>query len=51
MIHANDDPVKTVGSSVFMNVGEAEELIAGLQEAVDRSRPKNGNHPAHGSNC
>jgi ArsR family metal-binding transcriptional regulator len=51
MIHANDDPVTTGGSSIFMNVDEARELIAGLEEAIDRAEPKNVNHPSRGSNC
>ncbi len=51
LIHANEDPVTSQGSSVFLNVEEARELIEGLQEAIDRAEPKNANHPSRGSNC
>lgn len=51
MIHADDDPVTTPGYQVFMNPDEAEELIHGLREAVQRARPKNANHPARGKPC
>lgn len=51
MIHATDDPVTTLGSAVFMNVDEAKEMLASLQEAIDRAETKNGKHKARGTNC
>jgi hypothetical protein len=51
MIHADKDPVSEVGSSVFLNVDEAKEMIEALQVAVDRAEPKNANHKSRGKNC
>lgn len=51
MVHADKDPVFEVGSSVFLNVDEAKEMIEALQEAVDRAEPKNANHKPRGKNC
>lgn len=51
MIHADENPAKSRGYSVFMNIEETKELINGLQDAVERAIPKNVNHPALGKNC
>ncbi|EGR1226500.1 hypothetical protein AB4T57_004597 [Vibrio parahaemolyticus] len=51
MLHANDDPVTDVGYSVFLNVEEAQELIHGLQDAIDRAKPKNAKHKCRGKDC
>ena len=51
LVHANEDPATSKGSSVFLNVEEAQELLQGLKNAIDRAEPKNANHPARGSDC
>ena len=51
MIHANDDPITSVGSSVFMNIDEARELIKGLEKAIKQAKPKKANHPTRGTLC
>ena len=51
MIHAKDDPETTPGSAVFMNVDEAKEMLASLQEAIDRAEVKKSIHKARGTNC
>ncbi len=51
MLHADEDPIRGTGSSVFLNVEEAREMIEALQEGIDRAEPKKANHPARGVNC
>jgi len=51
MIHADRDPVTEVGSAVFLNVDEAQEMLQALQAAIARARPKNANHRARGVDC
>lgn len=51
MIHASQDPTTNPGYSVFMTTSEAEELIQGLQDAINRAKPKNASHPARGVDC
>ncbi len=43
----NDDPDGDSFYSAFLNMDEAEELVAAFQEAIDRARPKNKNGLAH----
>lgn len=51
MIHADESSVTARGYSVFLNVDEAEEIINGLREAVEKAKPKNADHPARGIDC
>ena len=51
MIHANDDPSRTPGSAVFMNVNEAKEMLHHLKDAIDRAESKGGNHKDRAQPC
>jgi len=51
MIHADDDPVTSSGSEVFMNVDEAKELYESLREAILRAAGKSAKHKPRGSDC
>ena len=51
LIHADENPSTARGHSVFLNVKEARELIAGLEEAVGRASIKNASHKDRGVDC
>jgi len=51
MMHPSEDPSSGKSESVFLNVEEAEELLNGLQEAIDRAKPKKAGHPSRAKNC
>lgn len=51
MIHADSDPVTEVGSAVFLNVDEAQEMLQALKDAISLARPKKAEHRARSINC
>ena len=51
MMHADEDPSTGEVKSIFMNIEEAKDLIEGLQEAIDRAKPKKANHKSRGRDC
>ncbi|GAB6392943.1 MAG: hypothetical protein MdMp014T_2316 [Treponematales bacterium] len=52
MFHAErDNPMTSMGYSVFMNVAEAKGLLRGLQMAINRAEPKHANHKNRGEDC
>lgn len=51
MVHAEHDPNTTLGSSIFMNVDEAKEMLSSLEKAIVRAESKSANHSARGHDC
>jgi len=48
LVDADANQSSTLGSGVFLNVNEAEELLQGLTKAVERARSKAARHPRRG---
>ena len=51
LFHANENLSTGQGSSVFLNLKEARELIKGIEKAIERAEPKKANHKARGIDC
>lgn len=42
----SDDKGRGNYEAIFLNVDEAEEVLEGLRDAINRARPKNAGHEA-----
>lgn len=51
MMDSDENPVTGKANSVFLNIEEAEELISGLKDAIQRAKPKKANHISRGIDC
>jgi len=51
LMNANEESSTGKANSVFLNVSEAEELIEGIQEAINRAKSKNANHENRAKDC
>lgn len=49
--HASEDSGRGKASEVFLNTGEAQELLDGLKNAIDKAKLKNNPQPVRAQNC